>query len=175
MMNENAGSQAVTLQLPSTSEPVTAATSVQTLLQEDEKQATSSNAHDGAGVEVQEEQGAAPGELEVTAQSTRISTPVPPTPQVYLTFLLVTGRRRTMSFEPETTIGRVKELVWNSWPSGVSRLLHTCRLYPDRFAYPVPSYHPKHPSPQIGKMNDRQHLRICVSSTSVECCRMTKL
>ncbi|KAK2459479.1 hypothetical protein APHAL10511_008513 [Amanita phalloides] len=41
---------------------------------------------------------------------------VPQTPQTYITFLLVTGRRRTMSFEPETTVGRVKELVWNTWP-----------------------------------------------------------
>ncbi|KAH7912615.1 ubiquitin-related domain-containing protein [Hygrophoropsis aurantiaca] len=40
---------------------------------------------------------------------------VPQTPQVSLTFLLVSGRRRTMSFEPETTVGRVKELVWNAW------------------------------------------------------------
>ena len=39
-------------------------------------------------------------------------------PQCSLTFLLVSGRRRAMSFEPETTIGRVKELVWNAWPSG---------------------------------------------------------
>ncbi|KAF8324510.1 ubiquitin-related domain-containing protein [Amanita rubescens] len=41
---------------------------------------------------------------------------VPQTPQTFITFLLVTGRRRTMSFEPGTTIGRVKELVWNTWP-----------------------------------------------------------
>ncbi|KAF8799771.1 hypothetical protein BYT27DRAFT_7119759 [Phlegmacium glaucopus] len=42
---------------------------------------------------------------------------VPQTPQTYLTFLLISGRRRTMSFEPELTIGRVKELAWNSWPT----------------------------------------------------------
>ncbi|CDO69074.1 hypothetical protein BN946_scf184992.g23 [Trametes cinnabarina] len=42
---------------------------------------------------------------------------IPQTPQVSLTFLLVSGRRRTMSFDPETTIGRVKELVWNAWPN----------------------------------------------------------
>ncbi|PFH47967.1 hypothetical protein AMATHDRAFT_66410 [Amanita thiersii Skay4041] len=41
---------------------------------------------------------------------------VPQTPQTFITFLLITGRRRTMSFDPETTIGRVKELVWNTWP-----------------------------------------------------------
>ncbi|KAG2151173.1 ubiquitin-related domain-containing protein [Suillus bovinus] len=41
---------------------------------------------------------------------------VPQTSQVSLTFLLVSGRRRTMSFDPAITIGRVKELVWNAWP-----------------------------------------------------------
>jgi len=43
--------------------------------------------------------------------------PPPEMPQTQLTFLLVSGRRKTMSFEPNTTIGRVKELVWNAWPS----------------------------------------------------------
>jgi hypothetical protein len=45
---------------------------------------------------------------------------VPQTPQVSLTFLLVSGKRRTMSFDPETTVGRAKELVWNAWPNGAS-------------------------------------------------------
>lgn len=52
-----------------------------------------------------------------------IAAPVPQTPQTYLTFLLVSGRRRTMSFDPETTIGRVKEFVWNAWPSGEHQAL----------------------------------------------------
>lgn len=39
-------------------------------------------------------------------------------PQAYITFLIISGRRRTMSFEPETTVGRVKELIWNAWPTG---------------------------------------------------------
>lgn len=43
---------------------------------------------------------------------------VPQTPQTHITFLVISGRRRTMSFEPDTTIGRVKELVWNAWPTG---------------------------------------------------------
>ncbi len=43
---------------------------------------------------------------------------VPHTPQVVLTFLLVSGRRRTMNFDPAHTVGRVKELVWNAWPGG---------------------------------------------------------
>ncbi|KAF8157068.1 hypothetical protein B0H34DRAFT_484626 [Crassisporium funariophilum] len=51
------------------------------------------------------------------AQSSVVLEPVPQMPQTYLTFLLISGRRRTMSFEPETAIGRVKELAWNSWPA----------------------------------------------------------
>ncbi len=43
---------------------------------------------------------------------------VPQTPQVSLTFLLVSGKRRSMTFDPETTVGRSKELVWNAWPKG---------------------------------------------------------
>ncbi|KAJ7265975.1 hypothetical protein B0H12DRAFT_1100364 [Mycena haematopus] len=43
-----------------------------------------------------------------------------PVPQTSLTFLLIDGRRRTMAFDPTTTVGRVKELVWNAWPSGAS-------------------------------------------------------
>lgn len=41
---------------------------------------------------------------------------VPQTPQVTLCFLLVSGTRKVMSFDPEMTVGRVKELVWISWP-----------------------------------------------------------
>ncbi|KAH9927744.1 ubiquitin-related domain-containing protein [Fomitopsis serialis] len=42
---------------------------------------------------------------------------VPQMPQVALAFLTITGKRRTMSFDPDTTVGRVKELVWNAWPN----------------------------------------------------------
>jgi len=49
---------------------------------------------------------------EPTAEAT-----IPQTPQVALTFLLVSGCRKSQSFDPETTVGRVKELVWNAWPT----------------------------------------------------------
>ena len=53
-----------------------------------------------------------------STQPQTMSQIVPQMPQTYLTFLLISGRRRTMSFEPESPIGRVKELAWNSWPTG---------------------------------------------------------
>ncbi|KAI0293951.1 hypothetical protein BC826DRAFT_1013428 [Russula brevipes] len=42
---------------------------------------------------------------------------VPQVPQTLLQFLLVTGRRRAMAFDPETTVRRVKELAWSTWPN----------------------------------------------------------
>jgi hypothetical protein len=53
-----------------------------------------------------------------STQPQTVSQTVPQMPLIYLTFLLISGRRRTMSFEPESPIGRVKELAWNSWPTG---------------------------------------------------------
>jgi len=58
---------------------------------------------------------------------------VPQTPQVFLTFLLVSGRRRTMSFDPAITVGRVKELVWNAWPAGQIFIPTACDLKPMAF------------------------------------------
>ena len=45
---------------------------------------------------------------------------VPQVPQTLVQFLLVSGRRRSMAFDPETTVRRVKELLWNTWPNGTS-------------------------------------------------------
>ena len=67
-----------------------------------------------------QEQELKPAQLEPTT----MKEPVPQTPQTHLTFLLISGKRRTMSFEPETTIGRVKELAWNSWPAGTWMLVY---------------------------------------------------
>ncbi|CAK5275870.1 unnamed protein product [Mycena citricolor] len=60
----------------------------------------------------------------VLASSSSVPSPPPPSPppipqmpQTWLTFLLVSGDRRMMNFEPETTVGRVKELVWSAWSS----------------------------------------------------------
>jgi hypothetical protein len=58
----------------------------------------------------------APGTQQGDAPQT--SPPLAAEPQVFLSFLLQSGKRRTMSFDCETTVGRVKELVWNGWPSG---------------------------------------------------------
>ena len=82
----------------------TAATSMLTVVPaEDEK-----DMHVGPG----------PSEEGQNVGETREATQPAATPQVALTFLLVSGSRRTMIFDPETTVGRVKELVWNAWPNG---------------------------------------------------------
>ena len=85
---------------------------------------------------------------------------VPQTPQVSLTFLLVTGKRRTMSFEPETTVGRAKELVWNAWPNG-ALLLDVCCFC--LTISPTPRCYPAHAATisQNGKTSDHLHHHIC--------------
>jgi len=42
--------------------------------------------------------------------------------RVLLCFLCVSGGRKTMSFGPETAVGRVKELLLNAWPEGEKSL-----------------------------------------------------
>jgi hypothetical protein len=91
------------------------------------------HAQEPTAVEVREE----PTAVEVREVPTAVEVrEVPTTPQAALTFLLVTGRRRTMAFDPETTVGRVKELVWNTWPSGVCfhRLHHRVKLTGENIA-----------------------------------------
>jgi hypothetical protein len=40
---------------------------------------------------------------------------------VHLRVLMISGESHVFTFEPETTVGRMKELVWSMWPSGESR------------------------------------------------------
>lgn len=56
-------------------------------------------------------------QLEDTPEAEAESS-IPHTPQIALTFLLISGRRRSMTFDPTHNVGRVKELVWNTWPGG---------------------------------------------------------
>ncbi|KAE9398775.1 hypothetical protein BT96DRAFT_821493 [Gymnopus androsaceus JB14] len=66
----------------------------------------------------QEAQPEAEAEVEVEEGNVEQIQAIPQTPIVSISFLLISGKRRVMTFEPETTVGRVKELVWNSWPTG---------------------------------------------------------
>ncbi|RSH78262.1 uncharacterized protein EHS24_002727 [Apiotrichum porosum] len=46
------------------------------------------------------------------------AAPAPePTPMVHVRVLIISGQNHTFSFEPETTVGRMKELIWSMWPS----------------------------------------------------------
>jgi hypothetical protein len=56
---------------------------------------------------------------EVSGQAEQdVDREVPAEPRVSITFLLISGKRRTMLFQPGLSVARVKELVWNGWPSG---------------------------------------------------------
>ncbi|WVO23969.1 uncharacterized protein IAS62_005327 [Cryptococcus decagattii] len=37
-------------------------------------------------------------------------------PKVHVKALIISGQSHVFSFSPETTVGRVKELIWSSWP-----------------------------------------------------------
>ncbi|WRT64608.1 uncharacterized protein IL334_001541 [Kwoniella shivajii] len=74
-------------------------------------------------------------------EETSISS-IPPTPKVNLKVLLISGQSKVLSFEPELTIGRTKELIWSSWPSewtdpaqppspSYLRILHAGRILQD--------------------------------------------
>lgn len=62
-------------------------------------------------------------------------------PQITLTLLLLSGRRRVLSFPKDATILRAKELIWNTWPQdwkneqppspGFLRLLYLGKIWPD--------------------------------------------
>ncbi|WVQ98242.1 hypothetical protein IAU59_005365 [Kwoniella sp. CBS 9459] len=66
----------------------------------------------------------------------------PPVPKVHIKALIISGQSRALSFEPELTVGRMKELIWNSWPSDWTdpaqppspsylRILHAGRILQD--------------------------------------------
>jgi hypothetical protein len=41
-------------------------------------------------------------------------------PMVSLTILVLSGDRKKFTFHPDTTAGRVKEMIWSTWDAGVS-------------------------------------------------------
>ena len=41
-------------------------------------------------------------------------------PMVSLTILVLSGDRKKFTFHPETTAGRVKEVIWSTWDTGMS-------------------------------------------------------
>jgi len=41
-------------------------------------------------------------------------------PMVSLTVLVLSGDRKKFTFHPDTTAGRVKELIWSTWDAGMS-------------------------------------------------------
>lgn len=62
-----------------------------------------------------------PTDANSNTQNSSTTSPAPtPTvhadPQITLSFLHISGRRRTLSFPADTTVARVKEVVWNTWP-----------------------------------------------------------
>ncbi|GMK54683.1 hypothetical protein CspeluHIS016_0112690 [Cutaneotrichosporon spelunceum] len=54
---------------------------------------------------------------QIAAPPATMSDSPTPKPKVHLRVLIISGKYHIFSFEPETTVGRVKELIWSMWPS----------------------------------------------------------
>jgi len=52
-----------------------------------------------------------------TIADAEIGSITPPVPKCHLRVLIISGQSHVFSFEPEITVGRMKEIVWSSWPS----------------------------------------------------------
>ncbi|KAI9636212.1 ubiquitin-related domain-containing protein [Dioszegia hungarica] len=52
-----------------------------------------------------------------THTDAEIGSITPPVPKCHLRVLIISGQSHVFSFEPEITVGRMKEIVWSSWPS----------------------------------------------------------
>jgi hypothetical protein len=50
-------------------------------------------------------------------------------PTVNITFLLPSGKRKTISFDPEFTVGKVRQEIFDDWPEGESFYLDTIMLH----------------------------------------------
>ncbi|KAH7098229.1 hypothetical protein BKA62DRAFT_713824 [Auriculariales sp. MPI-PUGE-AT-0066] len=107
----------------------------------------------------------------VMGTETGSQTPPPALPQASVTFLLApSGRRRTMSFEADTTVGRMKELVWNSWPSdwqderppmpAYLRVLYLGRMLMDEETLATLNVHATHPSIEAPPAPTIMHLSV---------------
>jgi len=46
-------------------------------------------------------------------------------PSINISFLLLSGKRKTMGFDPGYTIGKVRQEVFNEWPEGERSYLHS--------------------------------------------------
>jgi len=116
-------------------------------------------------------------EREVTGHHEHDVEPeVPSKPQASVTFLLISGRRRTMLFQPDVTVARVKELLWNGWPSDWQderppaplylRLLYLGRMLQDDETFTklnLPTHVPQPPDsapPSIAPPSTIVHLSI---------------
>lgn len=67
-----------------------------------------------AAPSIQEEEGNAAPSQEPPREEARAE------PMVSLTILVLSGDRKKFTFHPDTTAGRVKEMIWSAWDASVS-------------------------------------------------------
>lgn len=161
-MQEQSTSPLASLVVPhslhSSSRPATAATSMMTIVpNDDEKNDEASRRPSGEhATSPEQDTAAAP-----SSPAMPMEPPIPQTPQISLKLLLISGTRKVMSFDATTTVSRVKELIWNGWQSGeLKSPLFSSNSDLCSFR-------------QIGKRSDPQRPVTSGSFTSEKCSRMT--
>lgn len=175
--------------LPSGSRPVTAASTISACAVMSEEKVEEERENNGGAAESGAEMRVASSEPVVDARQlaqmqkgveaeqndgngSKVDEDVPQLPQTSLTFLLISGRRKTMTFEPDMAVGRVKELVWNAWPAGmfVAPVLPNQSRSARWTAYRA-TFSLKYIVLQNGKTNALPHHLTSVFSTWVKFCK----
>jgi len=75
-----------------------------------------------AAPSIQDEGGDAPPAQEPPREEARAE------PMVSLTILVLSGDRKKFTFHPETTAGRVKEMIWSTWDASTPPVSPRCTL-----------------------------------------------
>ena len=75
-----------------------------------------------AAPSIQDEEGAATPAQEPPREEVRAE------PMVSLTILVLSGDRKKFTFHPDTTAGRVKEMIWSTWDASMSPMSPICSL-----------------------------------------------
>ena len=77
-----------------------------------------------AAPSIQDEGGDAPSVQEPPREEARAE------PMVSLTILVLSGDRKKFTFHPDTTAGRVKEMIWSTWDASTPPMLPPYTLRP---------------------------------------------
>ena len=95
-----------------------------------------------AAPSIQDEEGDTPSVQEPPREEARAE------PMVSLTILVLSGDRKKFTFHPDTTAGRVKEMIWSTWDASTPAVLPPCTLRTSDNIIPHPRLDEGYQTPQ---------------------------